>query len=256
MGIRIKMRLKEVYEKISRRLVVEVVIIVVVFAVSLNYSLNRGLTYLVADCSDCDGECISYVTLKSGVVSSNYDLNLFIESEVREYSYGIFSANFSSCSKTNPEDFEEDWKVGLDYMDIQTSTRRDKFNFSDSNIESITMESSNCFVLTCKVENMAGYGHLAGNLIVPNKTENHMRIFGQLLIQKTNVIATCYVNINDILFTFLSTSNSFTQSDVYKCKTNNDLIVALGVSLTYVLTSLSIIKFIHYFHKLYNSYNP
>lgn len=244
-------KFREIYEKITKRLLIETVILIIVFSVSLTYSLNKNQTFLVPECDLCDGKCVSYTTLRSGILSGNYDLNTYLESETgREYSFNIFSGNFSSCSISNPEEFIAEGYMGDEIVEIRSVPYPSLNNFSDSIFKNIQIKFENCFEINCNIKSMPGYGPSSPHIVIKNKTINTIKVHIQLVVQKTNVIANCIANVNDQLFTFFSASNTFTESDVYKCVTNNDIIVAFGVSLTYVLTTLSVIKYFHYFHKM------
>ena len=76
-------------------------------------------------------------------------------------------------------------------------------------------------------------------------------MFGQIWMQDTNINANCYTNINNVLFPFFSASNTFTQSDVLKCNVKPNIIISLGIALTYTLTMASILKTIDRFYILY-----
>ncbi len=98
------------------------------------------------------------------------------------------------------------------------------------------------------MSNVPGYDPVLGYLVTPkfinsgNEVGNFARVYGQILTVGNSIVANCYVNINDLLFTFLTASNSLTESDVYECKIYQDLTVSFGISLTYLLTSFSVIK--------------
>jgi hypothetical protein len=143
-------------------------------------------------------------------------------------------------------------------MGIKSSNEKKYYKTNESISKNFTLNAVNCFKLSCYMRNMPGYSLFPGYLVIPEvskneRTKNMMRMFGQIEMRNTSVLATCYVNINDALFTFMTASNTFTQSDVLKCNVYPNTTLSIGLALTYVLSTLSVIKGIHYFHQIYNS---
>lgn len=245
--------LGKIYKKLTYRFLFEVSVLIIVFSWSLSYFLNKNTKYLVSSCEQCDGTCNTINTLKSQITQSTIYLNVLLDSQKgTNYSNLILSGSLQTCQLPNPKDFETTVSSKQISFELQ-STNNPIENKIDYDNNTIIIDSYSCFKLMCLSDSTAGYSSYNGNINIPqyNTINSEMaretKLFGQLTTLSKTVIASCYISIDGTLINFFSSSNSFSQSEILECLLYSNEFLSIANSLSYMLSVLSLIKFIHYF---------